>query len=59
MHDGGDLDRVGTDLVDEDIVRVNDRLPRSLDPPGTIHERSFAQLLGAGADGRVQSLGGE
>lgn len=58
MHDVHDLDAFGRDPVDQDIVRMHDRLARASDAAGTVHMGVFRQSFGAGFDGGDQAIGG-
>ena len=47
---GDDLHTIGGNAVDQDIIRMHDRLARAFDAPRPVKQRAFAQTLGAGFD---------
>ncbi len=58
MHHCRNLDRIGADLVNQDVVRVDDGLPRSFRAPSPVQVRALAQAFRASLDRRVQPPGG-
>ena len=58
MNDVDDLDGVDRHAIDQDIIRVDNRLTRALDSTRSIHGGMEGQALGAGLDRLLKTLGG-
>lgn len=53
-----DLDRFGRDPIDQDVIGVDHRLARALDPARPVEEWMLGQPLGTGLDPELEPLRG-